>query len=106
MLKNIIVYDNNIVNICFKVKAKKDNGQMRAKRAENFRLRGGPKSRWGWTQNFGDGGDRSPWGGQPLDGGGSPPHPLPILGNPAAWETLQLHLTLRKEREKKLWNFP
>ena len=42
MLKNIIVYeyDNNIVNICFKVKAKKDNGQTRAKRAENSRLRG------------------------------------------------------------------
>ena len=32
MLKNSIVYDNNIVNICFKVKAKKDNGQMRAKK--------------------------------------------------------------------------
>ena len=31
MLKNSIVYDNNIVNICFKVKAKKDNGEMRAK---------------------------------------------------------------------------
>ena len=43
MLKNSIVYDNNIVNICFKVKSKKDNGQMRAKRAENFRSRGGTK---------------------------------------------------------------
>ena len=44
MLKNSIVNDNNIVNICFKVKAKKDYGEMRAKRAENFRnfrLRGG-----------------------------------------------------------------
>ena len=47
MLKNIIVYDNNIVNICFKVKAKKDNGQMRAKRAENSRLRGGGQSHSG-----------------------------------------------------------
>ena len=28
MLKNIIVYDNNIVSICFKVKGKKDNSQM------------------------------------------------------------------------------
>ena len=43
MLKNSIVYDNNIVNICFKVKAKKDKGQMRAKRAESFRSRGGTK---------------------------------------------------------------
>ena len=43
MLKNSIVYDNNIVNICFKVKAKKDNGQMRAQRAENLRSRGGTK---------------------------------------------------------------
>ena len=42
MLKNSIVFDNNIVNICFKVKAKKDNGQMRAS-----------KSQWGWTQKFG-----------------------------------------------------
>ena len=33
----MIVYDNNIVNICFEVKAKKDNGQMRTKRAKNFR---------------------------------------------------------------------
>ena len=74
MLKNSIVYDNNIVNICFKVEEKKDNGKMRAKRVENFRSRGGPKSRWGWTQNFGDGGDRSPWGGDnPLMGLG-PPH--------------------------------
>ena len=55
MLKNSIVYDNNIVNICFKVKSKKDNGQMRAKRAENFRSRGGTKVTvgvdskfWGW----------------------------------------------------------
>ena len=39
--------DNNIVNICFKVRAKKDNGQMRAKRAENFRLRGGDQSHGG-----------------------------------------------------------
>ena len=45
MAQNSIVYDNNIVNICFKVKAKKDNGEMRAKRAENIRLRGGPKSK-------------------------------------------------------------
>ena len=43
MLKNSIVYDNNIVNICFKVKAKKDNSQMRAQRAENLRSRGGTK---------------------------------------------------------------
>ena len=55
MLKNIIVYDNNIVNICLKVKAKKDNWQMHAKRAKNFRLRGGTKVTvgvdskfWGW----------------------------------------------------------
>ena len=34
------------------MKAKKDNGK-------NFRSRG--------DQKFGDGGDRSPWGGQPLD---------------------------------------
>ena len=76
MSKNSIVYDNNIVNICFKVKAKKDNGQLRAERAENIRLRGGgtkvtvgvDSKFWGW------GGDRSPWGGQPLDGGGSPPY--------------------------------
>ena len=54
-----------------------------AESAPKFSDRGrGLKSRWEWTQNFGDGGDRSPWGGQPLDGGGSPPHP-PILGNPA-----------------------
>ena len=57
---------------------------MRAKRAKNFRSRGGPKSRWGWTQNFGDGGDRSPWGGDnPLMGVG-PPHPPPILVNPVS----------------------
>ena len=79
MLKNTIVYDNNIVNICFKVKAKKDNSQMRTKRAENFRLRGGPKSRWGWTQNFGDGGDN------PLMGVGPPP-------SPPYWETLPFAL--------------
>ena len=52
MLKNSIVYDNNIVNICFKVKAKKDNGQMRAKRAENFRLRGGTKVTVGVDSKF------------------------------------------------------
>ena len=40
MLKNIIVNDNNIVNICFEVKAKKDNGQMRVKHAKIFRSRG------------------------------------------------------------------
>ena len=38
MLKISIVYDNNIVNICFKVKAKKYNSQMHVKRAENFIL--------------------------------------------------------------------
>ena len=54
MLKNSIVYDKNIVNICFKVKAKKDNGQMRAKRAGNFRLRGGT--------NVTAGGDSKIWG--------------------------------------------
>ena len=63
MLKNSIVYDNNIVNICFKVKAKKDNRQMRAERAENFR------SRWGGTLNFGDG------GGTGLHGGDNPISP-------------------------------
>ena len=67
MLKNSIVYDTNIVNICFKMKTKKDNGEMCAQRPKNFRSRGGvPKSRWVWTKNFGDVGDRSP----------------PILGNP------------------------
>ena len=83
MLKNSIVYDNNIVNICFKVKAKKDNGQMRAKRANNFRSRGGPKSWWGWTKNFGDGGGTGLHGGgdNQLMGVGPPPIP-PILGNP------------------------
>ena len=55
MLKNSIVYDNNIVNICFKVKAKKDNGQMRAESAKNFRLRGGTKVTVGW--------DKGPMGG-------------------------------------------
>ena len=59
MLKNSIVHDNNIVNICFKVKAKKDNGQMRA---------------WGWTKNFGEGGGTGLHGGDnPLMGMG-PPH--------------------------------
>ena len=57
MLKNRIVYDYNIVNICFKGKAKKDYVQMRVKCAENFRLRGGT------NVNCGDRG-----GGQPLDG--------------------------------------
>ena len=37
MLKNSIVYDNNIVNICFKLKVKKDNDEMGAKRTNNFR---------------------------------------------------------------------
>ena len=82
MLKNSIVYDNNIVNICFKVKGKKENGQMRAERAENFRLRGGPKSRWGWTQNFGDGwGQVSMGGDNPLMGVSPPPIPT-IFENP------------------------
>ena len=83
MLNNIIVYDNNKGKICFKVKVKKDNGHMCAKRAEHFRSRGGgPKSRWGWTQNFGDGGGTGLHGGDnPLMGVG-PPIPPPILGNP------------------------
>ena len=55
MLKNSIVYDNNIVNICFKVKAKKYNGQMRAKCAENFRSRWGTKVTIGWDSKFWDG---------------------------------------------------
>ena len=80
MLKNSIVYDNNIVNICFKVKAKKDNGQMRAPEISD--RGGGPKSRWGWTKNFGDGGGQVSMGGDnPLMGVGPPPSP-PILGNP------------------------
>ena len=81
MLKNSIVYDNNIVNICFKVKANKDNGQMHAKRAENFRTRGGDQCHLGGDSKFwGWGGDRSSWGDNPWMGG-SPPSP-PILDNP------------------------
>ena len=72
MLKNSIVYDNNIVNICFKVKAKKDNGQMRAKRAKNFRSRGGTKVMVGVDSKFWG------WGDNPLMGVG----PQNILGNP------------------------
>ena len=44
---------------------------MRAKRGENYGLGGGDKSlRGGGLQILGMGGDRSPWGGEPLDEGG------------------------------------
>ena len=83
MLQNSIVYDNNIVNICFQMKANKDNGQMQAKRAENFRSRGGTKVTVGVTQNFGDGGGQVSMGeDNPLMGVGPPPSP------PPNWETL------------------
>ena len=76
MLKNSIVSDNNIVNICFKVKAKKDNSQMRAERSENFRLRGGTNVTVGGDSKFwGWGGQVFMGGGQPLDGVGYPPIP-------------------------------
>ena len=86
MLKNIIVYDNNIVNICFKMKAKKDNGQMCAKLAENFRSRGGTivtvdSKFWGW------GGQVSMGWDNPLMGVG-PPHPPPY------WKTLTSYFIL------------
>ena len=55
---------------------------MRAKRAENFRLRGGPMSPWGGLKILGMGGDRSSWGGATPGWGGVPPIP-PILDNPA-----------------------
>ena len=73
---------NNIVNICFKVEAKKDNGQMRAKRAENFRSRGDQSHGGGGLNILGMGGTGLHGVGQPLDGGGSPP-PCPPY-----WETL------------------
>ena len=94
MLKNIIVYDNNIVNICFKEKAKKDNGEMRAKRAENFRLRGGTKVTVGVDSKFWG------WGGTGLHGGDNPlmgvgpPHP-PHIGKP--W----IHEEKRDKEERK-----
>ena len=83
MLKNSIVYDNNIVNICFKVKAKKVNGQMR-EAPRKSQIEGGDQSHGGGgLKILGMGGDRSPWGGDnPLMGVGPPPSP-PILGNPA-----------------------
>ena len=52
---------------------------MHAKRAENFRSRGGTKSRWGGTKNFGDGGTGLHGGGDNPLMGGVPP---PILDNP------------------------
>ena len=81
LLKKIIVYDNIIVNICFKVKAKKDNGQMRVKRTKNFRSRG--------DQNHGGGGLKilEIGGGQVSIGGDNPlmgvgPPPSPHIGKP------------------------
>ena len=84
MLKNSIVYDNNIVNICFKVKSKKDNGQMRAKRAENFRLRGGTKVTVGVDSKFWG------WGGTGLHGGDNPLMGVGPPPSPPYWKTLHI----------------
>ena len=68
MLKNSIVYDNNIVNICFKVKAKKNKSEI--------------SERGGGQNILGMGGTGLRGGNNPLMGVGPPPIP-PILGNPA-----------------------